>query len=194
MSDVTVLAQSQLIDRVLARVGTAAVTLTDVQVLVGLGIVDIRPGEDRETAALLRTIERRLILDEVTRFPPTQPAPDEIARQVDAMKASAGAGLEALMAANGLDEARLEELARDTLRMRAYIGQRFGTTSQVTDEEVRRYYDDHPDEFTRDGVRLPFEEVEATARQRASAERLRGTIDQWIADLRTRAEIVVVQR
>jgi hypothetical protein len=194
MSNFSVLAQSQLVDRVLARVGTAAVTLTDVQALAGLGLVDIRPGENREAAALLRTIERRLILDEVARFPPSAPAREDVERQVAAMTQYAGGGLDALMAAAGLDEARLEELARDTLRIQAYIGQRFGVTAQVTEEEVRRYYDDHPDEFTRDGVRLPFEDVEPTARQRASAERLRGTIDQWIADLRTRAEIVVVQR
>ena len=45
---------------------------------------------------------------------------------------------------------------------------------------------------TRDGVRVPFEQVEAEARQRASAERLRTTIDQWTRDLRARSEVVIV--
>jgi hypothetical protein len=30
------------------------------------------------------------------------------------------------------------------------------------------------------------------ARQRASADRLRGTLDQWIRDLRMRSEVVIV--
>ena len=96
------------------------------------------------------------------------------------------------MTSTGLDEARLQQLARETLRTRAYIAQRFGTTVQVTEDEARKYYEDHPAEFTRDGVRMPFEEAEPSARQRASAERLRVTIDQWIRDLRMRAEVVIV--
>ena len=89
------------------------------------------------------------------------------------MKARAGAGFDALVLATGLDEARLRQLARETLRIRAYVAQRFGTTAQVTEDEARKYYEEHPDEFTRDGVRMPFEEAEDEARQRASAERLR---------------------
>jgi hypothetical protein len=194
ISHYSVHAQAQLIDRVLARVGTSAVTLTDVQAAVGLGLVEVRPGEDREETTLQRTIDRRLVLAEVTRFPPTEPDAQAVAAQVAAMRARAGAGLETLATSAGLDEEKLADLARETLRIDAYIGQRFGTTAQVTEEEVRRYYDDHPDEFVRDGVRVPFEEIEATVRQRASAERLRATIDRWISDLRTRAEIVIVHR
>jgi hypothetical protein len=182
----------QLIDRVLARVGTGAVTMTDVRAALELGLVEAPPGEDRQAVALRRTIERRLVLDEVARFAPPEPAREAVAKEVAAMKARAGSGFEALVLATGLDEARLQQLARETLRIRAYVAQRFGTTAQVTADEARKYYDEHPDEFTRDGVRMPFEEAEAEARQRASAERLRVTIDRWVQDLGKRAEIVIV--
>jgi hypothetical protein len=185
-------AQPRLIDRVLARVGTAAVTMSDVRAAVGLGLVDVEPGGDGEARALQRTIDRQLLLAEVARFPPPEPTADEVAREVSAMTARAGPGLESLLESTGLDEARLQELARETLRIRQYIAQRFGTTAQVTDEEVRRYFDEHPGEFTRDGVLVPFEDAEPAARQRASAERLGVTIDRWIGDLRTRAEVVIV--
>jgi hypothetical protein len=72
------------------------------------------------------------------------------------------------------------------------MSQRFGASAQVTEDEARKYYADHPGEFTRNGVLLVFEEAEPEARQRASAERLRVTIDQWIRDLRSRAEVVIV--
>jgi len=39
---------------------------------------------------------------------------------------------------------------------------------------------------------MPVEEAESSARQRASTERLRVTIDQWVRDLRMRAEVVIV--
>ena len=108
------------------------------------------------------------------------------------MKMRAGTGLSALITATGLDEARLQQLARETLRIRAYVAQRFGTTVQATEDEARKYYEEHPAEFTRDGVRMPFEGAETLARQRASAERVRVTIDQWVRDLRMRAEVVIV--
>ena len=185
------LGAQQLIDRVLARVGTNPVTMTDVRITLELGLVEAS-GENRQTAALDRTIDRQLQLNEVARFSPPEPPPAAIAEEVAAMKMRAGTGLSALMTSTGLDEARLQQLARETLRIRAYIAQRFGTTVQATEDEARRYYEEHPAEFTRDGVRMPFEQAETLARQRASAERLRVTIDQWVRDLRMRAEVVIV--
>jgi hypothetical protein len=185
-------AAQELLDRVLARVGATAVTMTDVQAAVGLGLVEIGPGADPSRAGLEGLIDRRLLLAEVARFPPPDPPAPAVAGEVSAMKARAGDGLGALMARTGLDERRLREMARDTLRIRAYIAQRFGTSAQVRDEDVRAYYDQHPDQFRRGGRPVPFEQAEDEVRERASEARLRGTIDDWIADLRMRAEIVRV--
>lgn len=182
----------QLIDRVLARVGMTAVTMTDVRVARELGLIETTPGDSPESAGLQQTIERQLVLDEVARFSPPDPSEPEITEEVAAMKSRAGQGFDALVIATGLDEPKLRQLARETLRIRAYVAQRFGTNAQVTVDEARKYYEEHPAEFTRDGVRIAFEEAEAVARQRASAERLRSTIDKWVRDLRSRAEVVLV--
>ena len=181
----------QLIDRVLARVGTTAVTMTDVRIALGLDLVEAT-GENPESVALERTIDRQLQLNEVARFAPPEPAVAAVQAEIAEMKMRAGTNLSALMTSTGLDEARLEQLARETLRIRAYIAQRFGTTVQVTEDEARKYYEQHPAEFTRDGVRMTFEQAETQARQRASAERLRATLDQWVRDLRMRADVVIV--
>jgi len=166
--------------------------MTDVRAALELGLVEAAPGENREAVALERAIERQLQLNEVARFSPPEPSAVAVSEEVAAMKMRAGAGLGALLTSTGVDEARLQQLARETLRIRAYIAQRFGTTGQVTEDEARKYYDDHPAEFTRDGVRMPFDEAETLARQRASAERLRTTLDQWVRDLRMRADVVIV--
>ena len=42
------------------------------------------------------------------------------------MKAHAGGGYEALLRRTGVDDRRVRELARDTLRIAAYVDQRFG--------------------------------------------------------------------
>ena len=182
----------QLIDRVLARVGTIAVTMTDVRAAIELGLVDVKPGEDPQAVGLQRAIDRQLQLNEVARFSPPEPPAAAVAEEVAAMRARVGARFDALAASTGLDDERIRQLARETLRIRAYIAQRFGTNAQATEDEARRYYNEHPAEFMRDGVRMPFEKAEPIARQRASADRLRATIDQWIRDLRMRSEVVIV--
>ena len=182
----------QLLDRVLARVGTNAVTMTDVRTARELGLIEIRPGENAEAVALERTIERQLMLDEVARFSPPEPDDAAVAEEAAAMKSRAGSGVDALVIATGLDEPKLRQLARETLRIRAYIAQRFGTTVQVTEDEARRYYEEHLDDFTRNGVRIAFEEAEPVARQRAAEERLRSTIEKWVRDLRARSQVVIV--
>ena len=185
-----VFAQQQLLDKVLARIGTNAVTLSDVRAAVGLGLIDATSEDDPD--AVNQMVNRQLMLAEVTRFPPPEPAPAAVDQEVAAMKKHAGARLDDLMKATGLDEMRLGDLARVTLRIQAYVAQRFGTSRPVSDEDVRRYYNEHQAEFTRDGKVRPFEDVETDARQRAAATRLRDTIAQWVRDLRSRTEVVMV--
>jgi hypothetical protein len=85
-------------------------------------------------------------------------------------------------------------LARDTLRIRSYVQQRFGIKAQVGEDEARKYFDDHRDEFTRNGKPLTFEEAAADARERAAAVRIQSAIAQWLQDLRGRSDVVVVEK
>jgi hypothetical protein len=175
----------QLLDRVMAVVEGTPITLTDVRAAIGLGIV-AAPGEDE---ALAQVIDRRLLLIEVQRFPP--PEPDATAVDAEAARLQARPNVPALMQATGVDARGIREIARETLRIRGYLEQRFGTTVQVSDDEVDRYYRAHQDEFLRDGLLIPFAEAEPIARERAAAERLRGMIDQWMLELRGRADVAV---
>lgn len=197
----------QLLDRVVARLGVTPILLSDVRAAIGFGLLAGRQGASPNPAstspadpsaeeidrAVQGLVDRHLALREVARFPPPDPTDAEIEIELARMKAHAGARLEDLLRSTGLDEARLRELARETLRVQAYIDQRFGTSVQVSDDEVRRYYDTHPDEFRRETVLIPFPEAEQAARQRAAEERLRASVSQWLADLRARAEIVVTR-
>jgi len=127
----------------------------------------------------------------VGRFPPAEPTDAALAAEVAKERAAAGAQLAQLMATTGTDEARLRDLARDTLRIDGYIDQRFGTAQQVTQDEAAGYYDAHPEEFRRNGTLIPFDEALPVARQRAAADRRRTQLDRWLADLRGRADIAI---
>ena len=173
-----------LIDRVLARVDGAPLTLTDVDAAIALGVV---PGP--LDTGMQQMINRLLELTEVQRFPPPEPSPAAVAAEATRLKMNAGTRLQALMQSTGVTDQRITDIARDNLRIAAYLEQRFGTTVQVSDEEVANYYRTHEAEFTRGGDALAFDEAEAIARQRVSADRRRAIIDQWLADLRNRADV-----
>ena len=179
----------RLLDRVVARIDGDAVTLTDVRAAIGLGLVDADPAN--EDAAMDRVIERQLVLAEVARFAPPEPASEAVDREAAVLKMHAGARLSALVSSTGLTDARIRDIARDNLRIEAYLNQRFGTTVQLTQDEVLQYYRIHPDEFTQDGRLMPFVEAEPRARERAAAERRAAIVGQWHRDLRNRAEIVM---
>ena len=61
---------------------------------------------------------------------------------------------------------------------------------QVSEEEVEQYYRGHPEEFTRNGLLMSFDEAEPIARTRASALRRAALVAQWLRDLRARADVV----
>jgi hypothetical protein len=179
----------QLLDRVVARVNGQPITLSDVNAAVALGLVEAPSTPNLVPAVTAQLIDRQLMLAEVARFAPPEPAAAAVEREIEALKARAGAKLPVVMDQTGLDEQRIRDLVRDTLRIQAYLNQRFGEIVQVTDDEVERYYREHPAEFTRNGVLMSFEEAVTTARQRAAVQRRDALIGQWLRDLRARAEV-----
>jgi len=180
----------QLLDRVLARVDGVPITLTDVQAAIGLGIIEVGSG-DAIADGTQQMIDRQLELTEVQRFPPPEPAADAVARETARLKMNAGPRLPRLMQSTGVTDQRIADMARDNLRIAGYLDQRFGTTVQVSDEEVAAYYRTHEAEFTKGGVSVPYEDAEPVARQRVSSERRRAIVSQWLRDLRSRADVGV---
>lgn len=179
-----------LLDRVLARVSGSAVTLSDVRAGRTLGLV-VAP-EDDTALATEQWLQRLLLLDEVERFPPAEPTAAAVDQEEARMLARLGPARAELQRTAGIDAAGLRNIARDTLRIRAYLEQRFGSTVQASDEDAAAYYRTHPDEFTVGGVLQPYQAVAADARARASAARRQAAIEHWMADLRARADVVLV--
>ena len=141
----------QLLDRVVARVGAVAITQTDVDSAVAFGIVEPKTADGRDPVKQM--IDRRLILGEVSRFPPPEPTEEAVNGQLAKMKAAAGDRAAAVMKSTGVDEKRLLEFARETLRIQAYVAQRFG--SGVRAEQQRAQW--------LDGLRARGDVTEFTA-------------------------------
>ncbi len=185
-----------IIDRILASVSGSIITLSDVNAAINLGLVNTSGANDPIGAALEQLIERQLMLAEVDRYAPPEPAPAEIDARLAALRARAGSEerLRLALAAGGLTAEHLRAVARDDLRLDAYLNQRFASTTAVSDEEVLRYYREHQNVFVRDGVQQPLAEVEAEVRRRLDASRRSALIDEWSRQLRQRADVLIAPR
>jgi len=92
-----------------------------------------------------------------------------------------------------VNERHLRETLRQNLRIRAYLDQRF-TVTPPTDEEVGRYYREHQQEFLRNGAIIPFDQARQNVVEAVRTERRRMLVDDWVAGLRRRSEIVDMYR
>jgi hypothetical protein len=182
---VTSASAQTLVDRVAARVGGVIIYQSDVRAAEALGVIQPGPADE----LLGQMVQRQLLLAEVNRFPPQEPVATAIAAEVQRLTRRV-ADLDAFVRAHGLPEGEIDRLARDTLRIQAYLDQRFGSSLPVSDDVALEYYRAHPEEFTRDGVRQSFQETQGVARERAAAARRREAIAQWLRDLEARADVV----
>lgn len=182
-----------IIDRVMAVVSGTMITLSDVEAAVAVGIISPPKSPDPIAAALNELIDRTLMLIEVDRYAPPEPRSQRLDARVAELRARLGASNpEQQLAEYGLTEEALRSLARDDLRLRTYLNQRFAAVDPVTDEDVERYYREHQGEFTREGAVQPLAAVRQEVIDRVVASRRAQMIADWVKGLRSRADVTIL--
>jgi hypothetical protein len=63
-----------------------------------------------------------------------------------------------------------------------------------SEEEVLKYYREHQAEFVRDGVQQPLSAVEGEVRSRLDTDRRAALVQEWLRQLRLRADVLIVPR
>ena len=133
-------ADAEIIDRILAVAEGHLITLSDVRAVLRLGLVTVpEDQEDRIGAALDTMIERRLILTEVERYAPPEPAPATVDARVAAIDARFGdaLALEVVLTQLGMTRQDLRRHVRDDLRIDAYLQQRFASAAPLAADRER---------------------------------------------------------
>ena len=167
---------------------------SDVRAFVDLQLA--RPGADtilnRADEVLTYLIERRLVLDEVDRYVVADPPPADIERRLAAVAArfASEAELAAVLARVGYTADDLRQVLRDDARRDAYVETRFGPLSMPTEEQLRRHYEEHLDEFTTDGREPSFAEMRPLLRQRVERESRAANVGAWVAQLVSRGQVL----
>lgn len=122
-------ARAEIIDRIMAVVNGQPVTLSDLNAALVFRLAQPPDGtRDPLGYVLDRLIDRNLMLAEVDRFQPPEPAPVEIALRVEEFEQRAGSpeAFARALAVTGATRDQLRRHIRDDLRMATYLNQRFG--------------------------------------------------------------------
>jgi hypothetical protein len=184
-------AAQEVIDRVLAVVDGEIITLSDVRGALALGLVPAPPSDaDAVRTTMSRLIDRELMIREVQRYLPQEPAPGEVDRRLGEVRAKFP-GTEAFDAAAmqmGFDPARLTEWIRNDLRIDQYLRERFASAGQLTDAEVDAYLQEHQAELMPEGRSLA--DAQDLARRTLAAERRESVVAEWLASLRRRTDVM----
>jgi len=181
---------ADVIDRVLAVVGTTVVTLSDVRAAEAFGLAAGKtPAE-----ILSALVDRELMLGEVDRYAAPDPDASALERRLGEIRArfSTPVSYEQALARTAMPEGRLRAVVAENLRIESYLEQRFGSAAQVATDEVLRYYREHPAEFTRAGRLASFDEIQQTLQQKLTAERRRALVADWLDRLRRRGLVRIV--
>lgn len=179
-----------IIDRVLAVVDGALITQSDVNAAVRLGLIPTASAADPVAAVLDALIERRLILAEVDRYAPPDPAEPDVDRLFERVRARVGEGpfADVLLQTGGSPE-QVRRFVRDDLRIDAYLQQRFGAM-QPSELDVAQHYREHPERFQGRSLEDAHDQIVA----QLITERRSAVVGDWVAGLRRRANINVLPR
>ena len=120
-------ADAEIIDRIMAVVNRQPILLSDVNAALTFRLIPAGEVVDPIASAVDRLIERALILEEVERFQPPEPAREEIDKRVDAIRQRLGSAdaFARALASVGWTEDQLRAWLRDDLRSTTYVNQRF---------------------------------------------------------------------
>ncbi len=192
------LAAHQLRDRVVAVVDEQAVLLSDVEDVIGLGLVEREAGESTEALrarVLDGLIDQLLRFQAAERFGFGQVSVERIEAQVAEIRAGFpdDAAFATRLAELGLSIEELRQLVARQIMVLVYVDERLGARVFVSLDDIRAHYEQElVPQLTASGQPVPpLEEVREDVRQVIKQRRLLEEVERWTAELRREADVQV---
>lgn len=188
---------TDLVDRIVAVVNEEAILASDLDRLIGLGLVERQPGEsdrDLRRRVLDELIEQRIRLQEVERFGLAQVPVRQIDEQVAEIRGRFPdeEAFERRLDELGLDREGVRHVVAQQLAVLTYVEERLGARVFVGLEEIRAYYTQRlVPELEAAGLPVPpLEEVREQIRRVLREELLNLEIERWTRELRAQADVI----
>jgi len=182
-----------LLDRLLAVVEGHIITLSDVRAAQRFDLVPADVSTDPVGAVLRRLIDRRVMLTEVERYAPPEPPAAAVAARLAAIESRFKDALEfeVVLGQTGTSRDAVRQFIQDTMRIDAYIEQRFATAATVSEDDIVRYYKEHLSELSAGGAPQTLEQTRAVIRARILEQQRAAFVQQWVDGLRRRSSILI---
>jgi len=154
------------------------------------GVVD----SDTMKQKLEVMIDERLISQEAARIPGTEVSQEEIAKKrAELIKRFPNESVfRQRVESTGLTAERIDKLLAQRVLIDKFIDFRFRSFAFVSDQDVKKYYDEKiaPDIRAKGQVPPSLDEVKSRVTEVLKAEKIEQEIDRWLREARQRADIV----
>lgn len=187
---------ARLLDRVVAVVDEDPILASDIDRVIGLGLVDRREGESGDLLrrrVLDQLIEQRLRSHEIDRSGFVEVPVEAIERQTAEIRARFPdeASFEKRLADLGMSVASLSQLVARQIAVLVYIDERLGPRVFVSLDDIRAYYVETlvPEAEKRGEKAPPLEEVRERIRAVLREQRLNAELARWSEELRRNSDV-----
>lgn len=196
----SVLLHAETIDRVAVAVGNRVITASDVDRQARIAAFlsgakpDLTPEGRRKAAELL--VDQKLVAGELETVRYPEPDPSELDAAFRDFKSGyfqSDADYRRALADYGLTEAEVKDQLLWQRRFLSFVGVRFRPAVQVSDQDVREYFEKTVLPAARaanPGATFTLEEFRDQIVTRLTGDRVDQQVAQWLADMRSRTEIV----
>jgi hypothetical protein len=188
----------QVVDQILTLVNDDIITRIDLLWSIAIDPKAPSPvgpvGSDLLRQKLDVMIDERLIAQEAARIPTADITQDEIdKKRTELIKGFRNeAEFRQRAGSVGLTPQKIDDLLRQRILIERFVDFRFRSFMLATEQEIKRYYDEHlvPEVRKAGQVPPPLDQVREKISELLKQEKINTEIDKWLAAARQRAEVV----
>jgi peptidyl-prolyl cis-trans isomerase SurA len=196
------------LDHVVTMIGSNVILQSDVEQEMHLSALEpllILPGQNTPDSALLRLIDRTLILQQMEQQqqPTTTPGAEadkslaELRKQIPAcaqFHCETAEGWAAFLLSNNLNEEVVEERWSQRMAMLSFIDLRFRSGIRITQDQIATYYQKTLEPaLARDNQKAPpLAEVSARIQEILLQQQVSGLFQDWVSSLRDQGNVQIV--
>lgn len=187
--------QAELVDRIVATVNTEVITASELNCSIALNLRLGNTGKDRsalEAETLDGLVSRRLLVQEARRLRFVEVSEQELSAEVEKVAKRFASDKEFSDFLTGLDMTA-QELARmlgEQLLVERFVEKKVGLFVRVGREEAQTYFNEHAAEFKN----RRFQDVQKTIIALLTERKIGQQLDQYLMELRGRADIRIIAR
>jgi hypothetical protein len=183
-------ANAELVDHIVSAVNHEVITSSDLQHAVALNIRLGTSGKDHkslESETLEGLITRRLLVQEARRLRFVEVTDQEISDESLKLRQRFGSdkAFADFLSEQDMTEQELSRMLGEQLLVERFVEKKVGLFVRVGRELIQNYYDEHADTFK--GKRL--QDVQKNIYALLTQKRIDQQLDQYVAELRSKADI-----